>query len=176
MNYLVLGDITKMKVDAIVNAAHTDLMPYPGICSSIFAASDSVKLKAACKAIGSCPISEAVITPSFGLDAKYIIHVAGSGWYSGEKRETFLLQRCYINAMTKGRMYGVRSIAFPLIFSGSCHFPRYESLKIAYGAIEEYTSRHRLDVYLVLYKESIFQMASSLIPWPVASLDGHPLS
>ena len=175
MDYLVLGDITKMKVDAIVNAAHTDLKPYPGICASIFAASDSVKLRAACEAIGSCAISQAVITPSFGLAAKYIIHVAGSGWYSGDKREEFLLGRCYLNAMQKAYIYGCKSIAFPLIFSGACHFPRYRSLEIAGSAIEEFTSRHKMDIYLVLYKETIFEMAKYVLSWKEADINGNPI-
>ncbi|MFR8255820.1 MAG: macro domain-containing protein, partial [Ruthenibacterium sp.] len=80
---LVLGDITKIKADAIVNAASSDLRPCPGICEAIFAAADTEKLRAACRAIGRCRIGHAVVTPAFGLPAKYIIHVAGAGWYGG---------------------------------------------------------------------------------------------
>ena len=80
---LILGDITKMETDAIVNAANSDLKPCSGICSAVFAASDSEKLLAACRKIGRCDIGKAVVTPSFGLPCKYIIHVAGVGWYSG---------------------------------------------------------------------------------------------
>lgn len=73
---IILGDITKIKADAIVNAASTDLMPHPGICGAIYAAADGKLLKMACKRIGYCKIGHAVATPSCGLDTKYIIHVA----------------------------------------------------------------------------------------------------
>ena len=83
---IVLGDITKMDTDAIVNAAVSDLSPCPGICSAIFAAADTEELKKACRKIGRCRIGHAVVTPSCGLPSKIIIHVAGAGWYGGVQR------------------------------------------------------------------------------------------
>ena len=112
---VILGDITKIKADAIVNAASADLMPHPGICSAIYAAADSELLKMVCKRIGHCRIGHAVATPSCGLKAKYIIHVAGAGWYGGNKREKILMAQCYFNALQRGYLIGCRSIAVPLI-------------------------------------------------------------
>ena len=89
--YLYLGDITRMETDAIVNAAGTDLRRCPGICDAIFAAADTEKLERACRKLGRCRIGQAVATPGCGLPCRYIIHVAGPGWYGGEPRERFLL-------------------------------------------------------------------------------------
>ena len=82
--YLYLGDITRMETDAIVNAAGTDLRRCPGICDAIFAAADTEKLERACRKLGRCRIGQAVATPGCGLPCRYIIHVAGPGWYGGE--------------------------------------------------------------------------------------------
>ena len=88
--YLYLGDITRMETDAIVNAAGTDLRRCPGICDAIFAAADTEELERACRKLGRCRIGQAVATPGCGLPCRYIIHVAGPGWYGGEPRERFL--------------------------------------------------------------------------------------
>lgn len=99
--YLYLGDITRMETDAIVNAAGTDLRRCPGICDAIFAAADTEELERACRKLGRCRIGQAVATPGCGLPCRYIIHVAGPGWYGGEPRERFLLAGCYQNALHK---------------------------------------------------------------------------
>ena len=83
--YLYLGDITRMETDAIVNAAGTDLRRCPGICDAIFAAADTEELERACRKLGRCRIGQAVATPGCGLPCRYIIHVAGPGWYGGER-------------------------------------------------------------------------------------------
>ena len=128
---IVLGDITKMDTDAIVNAAVSDLSPCPGICSAIFAAADTEELKKACRKIGRCRIGHAVVTPSCGLPSKIIFHVAGAGWYGGVQRERMLLEECYRRALQKALLYNCRTVAVPLIFSGDCHMPRAESIRIA---------------------------------------------
>ena len=161
---IILGDITKIKADAIVNAASTDLMPHPGICGAIYAAADGKLLKMACKRIGYCKIGHAVATPSCGLDTKYIIHVAGAGWYGGEKRERILMAQCYFNALQKAWLTGCKSIAVPLIFSGDCHIPRAESISIAQQAIRNFEERHpEMQVTLVLYRKGIYEMALHIL-------------
>ena len=127
---IVLGDITKMDTDAIVNAAVSDLSPCPGICSAIFAAADTEELKKACRKIGRCRIGHAMVTPSCGLPSKIIFHVAGAGWYGGVQRERMLLEECYRRALQKALLYNCRTVAVPLIFSGDCHMPRAESIRI----------------------------------------------
>ena len=81
--HLWMGNIVNIATDAIVNAANTELKRTPGICEAIFAAADSAKLEEACRRHGHCPIGHSVMTPSFGLPARYIIHVAGPGWFGG---------------------------------------------------------------------------------------------
>ncbi|MBS7175000.1 MAG: macro domain-containing protein [Clostridiales bacterium] len=160
----VLGDITRIEVDAIVNAASADLMPQPGISSAIYAAADGELLKMLCKRIGHCRIGHAVATSSCGLSAKYIIHVAGAGWYGGKKRERMLMEQCYLNALQKGWLIGCKSIAVPLIFSGVCHMPRAESIGIAGQAIQKFEERHpEIQVLLVLYRRGIYEMALRIL-------------
>lgn len=161
---LVFGDITKMKTDAIVNAARPDLMPGPGISSAIFKAGDEEALKNACRKIGHCRIGRVAVTPAFGLPSKIIIHVAGAGWYGGAKREHMLMEECYRRALYKAYLYNCRSVAVPLIFSGDCHMPRAESVRIAGKVIREFEKRHpEMDVSLVLYREGVYRMACRLL-------------
>lgn len=161
---ILLGDITKMETDAIVNAASSDLMPCPGICSAIYEAADTEKLKRLCKQIGYCKIGHAVITPSCGLPSKYIVHVVGAGWYGGKWRERMLMGDCYRHALYKAFGYGCMSVAVPLIFSGDCHMPRADSLRIAIEAIGAFETNHpQLDICLVLFREGIYKMACRLV-------------
>lgn len=161
---IVLGDITKMDTDAIVNTAVSDLSPCPGICSAIFAAADTEELKKACRKIGRCRIGHAMVTPSCGLPSKIIIHVAGAGWYGGVQRERMLLEECYRRALQKALLYNCRTVAVPLIFSGDCHMPRAESIRIAGKVIREFEVRHPdIEVTLVLYQEGVYEMARRLL-------------
>ena len=98
---IVLGDITRMQTDAIINAASSDLKPCEGICKAIFEAADTEKLLKTCRRIGRCKIGDAVVTPSYGLPCKYIIHAAGAGWYDGGKQSKNLFADCYRHALQK---------------------------------------------------------------------------
>ena len=161
---LVLGDITKMDTDAIVNAASSDLKPCPGICNAIFAAADTKKLYDACRQIGRCDIGKAVVTPAFGLPCKYIIHVAGAGWYSGRGHEDMLFADCYRHALQKAYGYGCKSIAIPLMFSGDFHIPRVHAIRMVGEVISTFEKSHpRLEIRLVLHKQSIYDMAVKLL-------------
>lgn len=157
---LVLGDITKMDTDAIVNAAATDLKPCEGICQAIFRAADTVALEAACKKVGHCPIGKTVVTPSCGLPCKYIIHVADAGWYSGHGNDRELFADCYTHALQKAYAYHCRSVALPLMFSGSMHIPRAEAVRIVGEVISRFEKTcPRMEIRLVLYKQSIYDTA-----------------
>lgn len=157
--YLYLGDITRMETDAIVNAAGTDLRRCPGICDAIFAAADTEELERACRKLGRCRIGQAVATPGCGLPCRYIIHVAGPGWYGGEPRERFLLAGCYQNALHKAYLCSCRRVAVPLIFlrrlphaaaaslrvagGGDCRFlPAPPSMEVTLGALPAEHLRH----------------------------------
>lgn len=164
--HLWMGDITRIATDAVVNAANTELTRAPGICEAIFAAADSVRLEQACRSHGHCAVGHAVVTPSFGLPARYIIHVAGPGWFGGMERERQLLRDCYRRAMARALVSGCRSIAIPLIFSGEYHIPRETAIRIAGQAIRDFTARHpELDAVLVLYKPGIYAMAKAMLGW-----------
>lgn len=157
---LILGDITKMNTDAIVNAAAPDLRPCEGICQAIFSAADGEKLLAACKKIGHCPMGRAVVTPSCGLPCKYIIHVAGSGWYSGHGNDRQLFKDCYHHALQKAYAYRCRTVAVPLMFSGSMHIPRVEALKLVAEEISRFEAQcPTMEIQLVVYKKSIYDLA-----------------
>ena len=157
---LVLGDITKIPADAIVNAAATDLRPCEGICQAIFRAADTKELLKACKRIGHCPMGRAVVTPSFGLPCKYIIHVAGPDWYSGHGNDRLMFRDCYRSALQKACAYGCKSVALPLMFSGSMHVPRAEALRMVAEEVTRFEeSFPSMEILLVLYKQSIYDAA-----------------
>ena len=156
----VLGDITKVTADAIVNSASCDLRPHPGVCQAIFDAADTPALMACCKKIGYCRIGCAVVTPSFGLNCKYIIHAAGAGFYGGGKNEKLIFADCYLRALQKAWVYRCKSVAVPLMFSGQFNLPRTEALEIAIRLIRAFEKNHAgMEIFLVLYKKSIYDLA-----------------
>lgn len=164
--YLYLGDITRMETDAIVNAAGTDLRRCPGHLRRDFRRRRHGEAGEGVPEAGPLPHRQAVATPGCGLPCRYIIHVAGPGWYGGEPRERFLLAGCYQNALHKAYLCSCRRVAVPLIFSGDCHMPRAASLRVAGAAIADFCQRHpSMEVTLVLYRQSIYDMAKRILGW-----------
>lgn len=149
---IIQADITKLSVDAIVNAANSGLRPGSGVCGAIFAAADFDKLEAACRAIGHCDTGSAVLTDGFGLPAKYVIHAVGPIWRGGSQNEAALLKNCYTNALQLAAKHGCQSIAFPLISSGIYGYPKKKAKHIAEEAIQEFLQTHDMEVYLALFK------------------------
>jgi O-acetyl-ADP-ribose deacetylase (regulator of RNase III) len=149
---IVRQDITKMKVDAVVNAANTDLRMGGGVCGAIFEAAGAAKLQAACDEVSPIRTGEAVVTPGFGLYAKYIIHAAGPVYrrWSPEQSERYL-RSAYINSLFLATQYKCASIAFPLISSGIYGYPRADALRVATSAIREFLADHDIDVYLAVF-------------------------
>ena len=96
---IIRNDITKMKVDAIVNAANTELQMGGGVCGAIFKAAGAAELQAACNKLAPIQTGEAVITPGFNLSCKYIIHTAGPIYRDGSRGEEKLLRSCYLNSL-----------------------------------------------------------------------------
>ena len=127
---IVRNDITKMSVDAIVNAANSVLAPGGGVCGAIFTAAGYDHLDTACRAIGHCDVGQAVITDGFQLPAKYVIHAVGPIWQGGGKNEAELLKSCYRNALHLAERKECQSIAFPLISSGIYGYPKAEALQV----------------------------------------------
>jgi len=127
---IVRGDITKERVDAIVNAANTTLLGGGGVDGAIHRAAGPELLQA-CKAIGGCPTGEARITPGFALPAKWVIHTVGPVWHGGGGREDDLLAGCYRNSFALAQQNGVRTLAFPSISTGAYRFPVERAARIA---------------------------------------------
>lgn len=128
---VVEGDITRLQVDAIVNAANDRLAGGGGVDGAIHRAAGAAALHAACRAIGGCPTGEVRLTPGFRLPARAIIHAVGPVWRGGGQGEDELLARCYRNAMALAASEGFRSLAFPAISCGVYGFPRERAVPIA---------------------------------------------
>ncbi|MGF1630546.1 MAG: O-acetyl-ADP-ribose deacetylase [Kiloniellaceae bacterium] len=128
------GDITRLDVDAIVNAANAQLRPGGGVCGAIHRAAGR-NLREACARIGGCATGEAVHTDGFDLKARYVIHTVGPVWRGGGENEAALLASCYRTALKIGKQIGARSIAFPAISTGVYGFPLESATEIAVATV-----------------------------------------
>jgi len=137
------GDITKLDVEAIVNAANSRLLPGGGVCGAIHRAAGS-ELAAACEKIYRCPAGEARITPGFRLRAKHVIHAVGPGWNGGKSNEDALLAGAYRHSLELALDHGVRSIAFPAISTGTYGFPLGRATKIAVAIVADFLGANDL--------------------------------
>jgi O-acetyl-ADP-ribose deacetylase (regulator of RNase III) len=133
----VQGDITRERVDAIVNAANGALRRGAGVCGAIFAAAGR-ELDAACAAIGHCDTGDAVITPGFDLPAQWIVHTVGPVWHGGGQDEPALLASCYRRSIEVAADAGARSIAFPAISTGIFGYPARPAAEIAVTTTKEH--------------------------------------
>ncbi len=171
---LVRQDITKMKVDAIVNAANTDLKMGGGVCGAIFKAAGSAKLQAACDKLAPIKTGEALITPGFDLPAKFIIHTAGPIYTRQSKEESErLLRSAYTESLWLAVENACESIAFPLISSGIYGYPKEEALRVATNAIQDFLRTQDLDVSLVLFDKSAFSISKKLLGEVRSYIDDH---
>ena len=128
-----IDDITKLHVDAIVNAANPALSPGGGVCGAIHRAAGP-ELALACAEQGGCPTGDARITPGFKLPARYVIHAVGPVWHGGTQGEPELLAGAYRASLELAREHGCRSIAFPAISTGIYGYPLEEATRIAVDA------------------------------------------
>lgn len=124
-------DITDLDVDAIVNAANSQLLQGGGVCGAIFSKAGADELADSCRTIGRCETGNAVITPGFNLLAKYIIHAVGPIWHGGDVGEEELLYSTYRQALNRAKENECSSIGFPLISSGIYGYPKDEAWKVA---------------------------------------------
>jgi len=133
---VVRGDITKLRVDAIVNAANSSLIGGGGVDGAIHRAAGKELLRA-CEKLGGCPTGSAKATPGFNLPAKWVFHAVGPVWSGGSRNEDDLLAGCYRRCMELAREHGVQSIAFPAISTGIYRFPRQRAAEIAVQTVRE---------------------------------------
>jgi O-acetyl-ADP-ribose deacetylase (regulator of RNase III) len=170
---IIRNDITKLRVDAIVNAANTSLQMGGGVCGAIFSAAGADRLQAACDAYAPIKTGEAVITQGFKLPAKYIIHAAGPVYRGGNQGEEALLRSCYINSLELAVKHDCKSVAFPLISSGIYGYPKAEALRAATDAIRDFISEHDIDVSLVVFDKTAFEVSEELLGEVESYIDEH---
>ena len=172
---IVRNDITKMKVDAIVNAANTALQMGGGVCGAIFSAAGVQELQKECDTIGGCEMGQAVITKGYLLPAKYIIHTPGPVWSGGNRGEAGLLRSWYLNSLALAKKHGCKSIAFPLISSGIFGYPKDEALGVATAAITGFLMENEMMVYLVVFDKKAFNLSEKLLGEVQAFIDENYL-
>ena len=153
---VVEGDITKLDVDAIVNAANSSLLGGGGVDGAIHRAAGP-ELLAECRLVGGCPTGEARITKGYKLPARYVIHTVGPVW-RGDGDEDRLLANCYRNSLALAVANGVRTIAFPAISTGIYGFPIKRAARIAVHEVRDFLSRDTTveKVYLVCFGREAF--------------------
>lgn len=154
---VMLGDITKVKADAIVNAANTSLLGGGGVDGAIHRAAGP-KLLEECRMLNGCRTGQAKITKGYRLPAKYVIHTPGPVWNGGGKNEEQLLRNCYENCLKLAAEYGCKTVAFPSISTGIYRFPLEKASLIAVETIRDFLMQHSdMDVQMVCFDQRTFQ-------------------
>ncbi len=167
---IVRNDITKMRVDAIVNAANETLLGGSGVDGAIHQAAGP-ELMAECRTLHGCKTGQAKITKGYRLPAKFVIHTVGPVWEGGSYGERDLLASAYRSSLELALEHRCETVAFPLISSGVFGYPKDQALKVAVDTIGDFLLQHDMTVYLVIFDKAAYTIGGKLFSDIAAYID-----